>query len=857
MIQEVLLIHHSHTDIGYTHSQPVVLELHKRFIELALDAADETRTWPEDCRFKWTCEVTGITVPWWRQASGGDRERFLAAVRRNQFEVAGLQWNITPLVDDRMLLKLLEPVHYLRDQGIPIRSAMNSDVNGAPWGLVDALLDHGIEHFSMGVNEHYGYAPQPRPRGFRWESPTGRRLLVWNGLQYWTAANIHMRIPESIEAVSEAMPAFLQVWEERGYPYSFLPVQVTTASAPDNASPDPDLPRFVRDWNAASPGVRLRMATLTEMFERLKSETEIPTVRGDWTDWWNFGSGSTARETSLALEGQRLLGISEQLQAWPGAAFPRQSAQADQAQQDLALYTEHTWGSDRSVSIPDSPETEAQRAVKTTYAYSGYLLARMLRRDGLERVARFAGGDDLTALVYNPLPYPVRRMVRLPRADSEFRYLSEPRLHHQHRQDVVFGDQAHTDRFQWYGPMDLPPLGYVTVPLGTAPPRIDGLSAGPDGLDNGIIQARFSPDRAGIESLHLDGVSYLAPDAGFQFGEPVLERPRDGWRGELFGPLNWRALDVHAQWKPDWDAVREPGRLLESRYGLDGNCAFGEQMVEMPNGDRVQLTYRLFPGARGVDLGVTVHKTGSAAPHGLYLPMPLALQPEDMACHYETAGAVVRLDREQIPYSSRHYITTENFIRLQDSALGMTVACPDAPLWQIGGFTFGRHREGEVAREQAMLNAWLTNNYWDVNFSAAQSGALRFRFHLIPHAAQPVDRSVREALRHAVEPQVHVYQKRGPVRRGSGSLLEIEMGTVILTQMEEREAGVTMTLLNPSDEAQRVRIGPAALRFEGAAQQDLASVSQRDLRVRDGRIELDIAPRAWIKVHLTGVREGQ
>jgi hypothetical protein len=67
-------------------------------------------------------------------ATGGNRERFLAAVRRGQFEVAGLQWNITPLADGRMLLKLLEPVHYLRDQGIPIRSAMNSDVNGAPWG---------------------------------------------------------------------------------------------------------------------------------------------------------------------------------------------------------------------------------------------------------------------------------------------------------------------------------------------------------------------------------------------------------------------------------------------------------------------------------------------------------------------------------------------------------------------------------------------------------------------------------------------------------------------------------------------------------------------------------------------------
>ena len=872
MIQEVYLIHHSHTDIGYTHSQPVVLELHQRFIELALDAADGTQSWPEECRFKWTCEVTGITVPWWKQASEGDRTRFRAAVQRGQFEVAGLQWNLTPLVDDRMLLKLLEPVHYLREQGLPVRSAMNSDVNGAPWGLVDALLDYGIESFSMGVNEHYGYAPQPRPRGFWWESPTGRKILVWNGLQYWNAANIQMRIPESVEAVAEALPAFLKVWEERGYPYTFLPVQVTTASAPDNAAPDPDLPRFVRDWNATSPKIRLRMVTLTEMFDRLRLERDLPTLRGDWADWWNFGSGSTAKETSLALEGQRLLGISEQLHSWraraPGKSLPRQKAQADQAQQDLVLYTEHTWGSDRSVSIPDSPESAAQRAVKTTYAHSGFLLARMLRRDGLERVAQFAGGDELTALVYNPLPYSVRRMVRLPNADSEFSYLSEPRLHHHHRQDVVFSDQMYADsakdRFSWHGPLDLPPLGYTTVLLGgvrapapaPAPAKVGGLTANREGLDNGEVQVGFRGDRAGISSLHLDGISYLAEGGEFLFGEPVLERPAGGSRGEIFGPLDWRALDVHAQWHREWDAVHElPLRLLDVRFGLEGNCAFYEQVVEMSNGDKLTLTYRLFPGARSADLRVTVIKTGMTDPHSLYLSMPLGFS-ADAACHYSTAGAVVQLDREQIPYSSRHYITTQNFIRLQDDSRGMTIACPDAPLWQIGGFTFGRiNNRGEVTRERAVLNAWLTNNYWDVNFSAAQSGTLRFHFQLIPHAAQPVDESAREALRYASDPQVHIYRNRGPVRQRSAQLLDIDCGTVIVTQLEEVGSGLTMTLLNPSDAARTVTVGPGVLSFDSAVEQDLASVDKRELDTRGGRTSIEIAPRAWLKVHLKGVRE--
>ena len=96
MIKEILFVHHTHTDIGYTHPQPVVFELHRRFIDEALDIAEATADYPDDARFRWTCEVTGITLDWWERASNRDRDRFLAAAKRGQFEVAGMAWHMTP-----------------------------------------------------------------------------------------------------------------------------------------------------------------------------------------------------------------------------------------------------------------------------------------------------------------------------------------------------------------------------------------------------------------------------------------------------------------------------------------------------------------------------------------------------------------------------------------------------------------------------------------------------------------------------------------------------------------------------------------------------------------------------------------
>ena len=78
MIKEILFVHHSHTDIGYTHPQPVVLELHRRFIDEALDIAEATQDYDDETRFNSTCEVTGITENWWKTASNANRDRFLA-----------------------------------------------------------------------------------------------------------------------------------------------------------------------------------------------------------------------------------------------------------------------------------------------------------------------------------------------------------------------------------------------------------------------------------------------------------------------------------------------------------------------------------------------------------------------------------------------------------------------------------------------------------------------------------------------------------------------------------------------------------------------------------------------------------
>lgn len=165
-IDTIHLIHHGHTDIGYTHDQPIVWDLHRRFIDTALDECERDAD-DDDHAFRWTIESTAILMHWIESSPPARVDRFVELARAGRIEVTGMYVNITPLYDVDQVIESLAPVRFIREElGLPVRHAMNSDVNGQNWPLVDALLDAGIEGFSMATNIHFGGSPLAWPNAF-------------------------------------------------------------------------------------------------------------------------------------------------------------------------------------------------------------------------------------------------------------------------------------------------------------------------------------------------------------------------------------------------------------------------------------------------------------------------------------------------------------------------------------------------------------------------------------------------------------------------------------------------------------------------------------------------------------------
>jgi alpha-mannosidase len=411
-VEEIYLIHHSHTDIGYTHDQPVLWDLQRRFIDRAIDLAAADSDVDEPHAFRWTIETTAPLLHWLDTATTERIRRLQELEASNRIEITGMFANTTPLFDVAELVESLRPVEFLREEyGFDVRHAMNCDVNGHSWPLVDVLLDAGIGGFTMAINEHFGGTPFERPTVFHWEGPSGRTIPTLNGYHYM--AGLHLGIGRDLnEFRAKWWPHVRRHLSEITYPLPTLPLQ-TTHPFGDNAPGYAEYRSFIRDWNdqdAVTDGdlPLIRMATPSDWWGVVNDYAdELPTYRGDWTDFWVFGCGSSAREQAINRESRNRLTTADTIEAGLAAMGnaeserppTRRSAPGTRADAwtNLMLFDEHTWGADTAVSVPADEDAASQWNQKANYAYTARSHSLSRRRDALAELSRHVssqGGAD-------------------------------------------------------------------------------------------------------------------------------------------------------------------------------------------------------------------------------------------------------------------------------------------------------------------------------------------------------------------------------------------------------------------------------------------------------------------------------
>lgn len=766
-MQTLLLVHHSHTDVGYTDAQARVAAWQVAYLRAALAACEA----PGEPPFKWVCETFWGVEQFLAVATPFERERFAAALRRGRLGLSASYLNFSELLDAPLLARLTaRAVDYGRSIGLAVRSAMTADINGHGWGFAGVLAGLGVENLFCCVHTHHGRFPLARPQqGFWWEAPDGRRVLVWSGEHYHFGnalglapgaissysikddCDAAMIFGEAWPVAERRIPRYLAALAASGYTLPVVPLMVSGLRT-DNGPPSLAIRDFCARWNAAHGGtVRIEMATLEDVFARLREHADaFPVHRGDWPDWWTDGPSGDAPALRLFREAQRRLERSRAL-ALARPALPPPPAALDE---QLGRFAEHTFGHAAAMTRPWELEVQALRARKLADAACG--LDAVIAHEEVQLAALGAAapapGRPLRWRVLNPWSEPWAGPLRLALPHYEF---NERGLH----SGILLSDAATGEALDCRLE-SAPGGGELACWLALGPgeardlevaPRDAALPAAGDPADPEAWQAAPAAGTLATPWLRLGwalpgGIAALATPAGASLLRadralapflPVHERTPFAAPGEAAGVRSAMGLN-----RKGGDCERGEGRATavwqSARPELYAALAFA---IECPGLAHCRLELRAWLAAPRLDLTIRFQKEDRWEPENVYLALPFG--PAGGELRLLKAGALVAPHAEQLPGTlADFYALQEGFIATAPG-LGLALAMPDQPLLQLGPLAAGERRlagDPRLAADPALPYAWLMTNTWETNFAPTLGGFHGFRYALAwgPALAEPL-----------------------------------------------------------------------------------------------------------------------
>jgi len=213
----VYLVQHSHTDIGYTRAQSEILAEHMRYIDYALDYCDQTDRYSEEAQFRWTCEASWAVREYLNNRPKEQTDRLIQRIKEGRIEVTGMFFNFSEIVDETALAIQLQALKQFKQQGIDVTTAMQNDVNGIGWCMVDYYHNTGVKYLTMGQHGHRARIPFNKPTAFWWESPSGNKLLAYRA-EHYMHGNALSLTNGRIDVFRDNLSNYLGDLEAKDYP---------------------------------------------------------------------------------------------------------------------------------------------------------------------------------------------------------------------------------------------------------------------------------------------------------------------------------------------------------------------------------------------------------------------------------------------------------------------------------------------------------------------------------------------------------------------------------------------------------------------------------------------------------------
>jgi len=723
---QIFILPHSHHDLGYTDLQGNVEEKQMANISRGIELARNTANYPPGAGFVWNLEVLWGADQFMRTKTEPERDELISAVKKGWIGLNGMYANeLTGLCRPEELLQLFRYGTELGNLcGIPVNSAMISDVPGYTWGTVTAMAQAGIRYFSAAPNffDRIGtFMVEWQDKPFWWVSPSGKeRVLVWVP---WTGyAMSHIMKPDT-----EWVNKYQARLDEVGFPYQIS--YIRWSGHGDNAVPDPDISEFVKNWNEEYEWPRFTISTTSNAFAAFEKQYghQIPEFKGDLTPYWEDGAGSSALETRMSRGAAERLAQAATLSTML-APQAYKSSDLDAAWRNVLLYSEHTWGAWNSVSDSENPFVTQQWQVKRQFAVDAENESKRLLDAVLGAYA--SKSDNSSVAVHNTCSWPRTEVIVI----SKERSLGKDHVKNELGASVP-SQRLSTGELAFLAER-VPALGSASFHLSAAAPHVPAkrVTVADGVLDNGVVRAKVDSKSGNIVEL-MSGAStrnLVNTSRDEAVNQYLYLEGKDTSKVSTSGPVRI--------------AIEEAGPLVAT-IRIE---SFAPGCVDLVR------SIRLKAYADWIEISNTVNKKrvplnphpGEGGPAGAFaqheskesvqFAFPFAI--ENSEIRIDVPLAVMRPEIDQLPGSCKNWLPVGRWIDVANAEYGVTCATLDAPLVEIGSLSatmLGSQTHPEIWRKHIeptqKFYSWVMNNHWGTNYRAYQDGPVEFRYALRPH----------------------------------------------------------------------------------------------------------------------------
>lgn len=711
-------IHHSHTDVGYSHLQAEVEKIHTKNIYDALKMIDETHNLPEEARFKWNVEALWDVENFMQKATPEDKKAFVKAVKDGGIGLSAMYGNIlTGLSQPEELFHYTEYAQKLeKEYGFKINSAMMSDVPGFAWSLVPALTTSGVKYFSSGPN----YLGKTNPylgdrvgnfvknwgdKPVWWQSPSGKeKILFWTaGRGYSSWHGIH---PGAVfETGQKKIAEYLDDLTRTNYPYDIVQWRYNIVS--DNGPIDPSISKFVDEWNKKYTSPKIVLSTNEKMFEVFEKKygDQLPVVKGDISPHWEDGAMSTAKEEGINRNSGLKL---QQLTTLYSMLNPRlyNSQRFYDAWRNVILFHEHTWGAFNSITAPDLPFVTDQWKVKRQFSLDGNSLTNQLEKDLLQPLTN-PGSKKIE--VFNTSSWARSGVVTIP-ATAEGNSVQDARGNKIPLQKLENGTMVFMAK-------NIPALGsavYTIIKnktLATTPFIVTNNS-----ISNGKITLTWDNKTGSITHFTDNGTTNYA------------------------GSYNNQGLNSY-WYVPGSDPNEAKSNTDVQTKILEKGPVMVKVLLtaEAPGANKLERIITLYNDSDEALLENIVDKKPVRTKESVHFGFPFNSGFKNITA--DAGYGIMKYLTDQLPGSNMDYWYSRRWVDASSGQKGIQWMMIETPLTEAAEMIDERmlidnsHKKWKDIGTTGTTNwfSYAMNNYWHTNYKADQEGPVHYRYALRPH----------------------------------------------------------------------------------------------------------------------------